>query len=265
MRRWMLLLVCILLAIGCAQRRGGLSGQWGARGEFITADIKDFTATRSGGDTVNFLTTAGHEDQVNVWAGELAYASGTEVYGAGYMKVGGAGSATLSKGVTFGGTTFPKGTNVMSRSDFDIYKVSVANRAQAGQQTATTNQFAFVLEFIDFDIRLTDDATPPTLSAGFSNRSMMLLLGYEWEAQAGSGGASYYAKIEWMDLDVIRLGSTGGNFTDLSAGLKYSFGGPQSRTQLVIGYRYFDADLKIKGDNMRLHFDGPTVGLHASF
>ena len=93
----------------------------------------------------------------------------------------------------------------------------------------------------------------------------MLLLGYQWETMAGSSGTSYYASIDWMDLDVIRLGHTGGNFTDVTAGLKWSLGGPNAKSQLLIGYKYFEANLKISGSTLKLGYDGPVVGFSAWF
>ena len=256
------LAAALLVAAGCQRyRRAGAS--YGLEASYLTAGIKSFTAGLSGETPVDLPGRAGLPGQTDVWGGELAYANGPDIYGAGYSKILLTGRTTVAdQDITFGGQTFTVGTDIRTRANFDIYKVFVANRAT--DRSGGVNQFAFVLEFLDFDISIRDDATPANVGR-FDRRAPMLLLGYQWETVGSGSGTVYFAKIEWMDLDVIRIGRTGGNFTDLTAGLKWYLGGPNARSQLVIAYRYFEANLDIDGEKMYLSFDGPVVGLSAWF
>lgn len=262
MQRIILPVLTLIAVVGC--NKFGGTKRFGAAAEYVTADIKTVNIGISGETNVDFLGTGGLDDQGNVWGVEARYNAGAELYGGGYTKLVLKGSSTVNDaaGLDFNGVNFADGTDINTKANYDIYKIYVANRAVT---KGAVNQFAFVFEFIDFDASISEAGNPGN-SSKWSHHSPLLLLGYEWETSSGGGGgATYYAKVEWMDLDVIRIGSTGGSFTDLSAGLKWSMGNPGSMNYLLIGYRYFDADLSISGNTMQMKFDGPVVGLNFTF
>jgi hypothetical protein len=261
--RWTwLFALTLLLAVGCRRGRAGAS-KYGLEAFYITADMDSVTAGLSGDTPVSFLADAGMSSQGDVWGCTIGYSAGADIYGGGYTYLGLKGASTISGGdVDFGGYTFLDGTDVTSDAAFHMYKIYVANRTAT--KGGAINQFAFVLEFLDFAVTMQEAAVPANFGS-FKHRSPMLLMGYQWETMAGNSGTSYYASIDWMDLDVIRLGHTGGNFTDVTAGLKWSLGGASAKSQLLIGYKYFEANLKISGNTMNLKYDGPVVGFSAWF
>lgn len=261
--RWTLVLAALVVIGSGCQRFRQTGATWGMEAFYVTADIDSFTAGLSGDTPVNMVGDGHVTNQANIWGGEISYTAGADIYGGGYSYFNLGGTSTISGGdIDFGGHTFTDGTDVSTYSEFHLYKIFVANKTST--KGGAMNQFAFILEFLDFNMSMREVAVPTNVGR-FSHRSPMLLLGYQWETVAGGGGTSYYAKVEWMDLDVIRLGHTGGNFTDVTAGVKWALGGASAKSQLLIGYRYFEAHLNISGDTMTLGYDGPIVGFTASF
>jgi hypothetical protein len=89
----------------------------------------------------------------------------------------------------------------------------------------------------------------------------MLVIGYRITYM--SRGLIYYIGVEGMDLDEVPLDNVEGSIVDTYAGVRWNI--RSERLALQVGYRRYDADLRIRDDKLIIKMDGVTVSLFISW
>ncbi|MBN1807526.1 MAG: hypothetical protein JW909_00545 [Planctomycetes bacterium] len=251
----------VLLAAGCS-RYNRNAESFEVLGGYWAISIETAESAFAGGDNWNLLSDAGLDDECDTYYGEFFYHKGQDSYGLGFGTWSSSGQATLGSDLVYGGTTFTNGSTVHSSVDMNQYRLIVSSREQQQTQQALS-AISFVIEYLDFSIDMYDVGAPAT-RATFDDSAMMFLFGYAYEWGTGTGQV-YFVDAKYMNLDWVRIGHTGGEYLDVTGGVKWTMGSTTSNSTIMVGYRYLDMDLDNSGDTLKFSMEGPVLGFTAKF
>lgn len=205
------------------------------------------------GTTIDLDSDLNFDKSDDVYA-EAALQLGRIRFSAAYLPLDFSGAGAFTRDITFGGQTFPAGTNVSSDVEADIVDIGVAfhlldfddgpARLQIGPELSVK------IADVDMTIRDTASNTVENVSATVPVPTIGARGRIAFSDYAGVVGRIGYFEI------------SGNSFLDADVQLEFS---PLPLVGIFVGYRYLDVDVDESDVVLDSTFSGPYGGVLARF
>jgi hypothetical protein len=250
-RNILLLFLLIIASVGSAVADELFSLKVG----YASLDADGIFAANDGsiGTEIDFDNDLNFDDSENIYA-QAALQFGRIRISAEYLPLDFSGNNTITRDISFGGQTFPAGTNVSSDVEMDVFDFAMAIhlldiddgplRLQLGPEVA--------VKVADIDMSFRDtvssaaesvSATVPVPTIGARGRI------------AFSDYAGVVGRIGYLEV-------SGNSFLDADIQLEFS---PLPLLGIFAGYRYVDVDVDESDVVVNSTFSGPYAGVLARF
>lgn len=174
-----------------------------------------------------------------------------------YTSFGYDGHRTISKSITYGGSTYNAGVDVKFDFDIDYYRLTWYRPITKTPALKT----GWLIDIKGFNIKtglfgMTSAGTSQGVSKNF--KGVIPTIGFSADARI-SENVSAYAEVSGLPLGKY------GHFYDGEIGLKYN---PTPNSKVFVSYRSFDLDIKDgdeNGDRAKLKLSGPFMGMSYNF
>ena len=222
---------------------------------YLSLDADGTFAANDGivGTEIDFDNDLNFDDSENVYA-QAALQFGRLRISAEYLPLDFSGNNTITRNITFGGLTFPAGTNVSSDVEMNVFDFAMAFhlidvddgplRVQLGPEVAVK------IADVDLSFRDTASGTVESVSATVPVPTIGARGRIAFSDYAGVVGRIGYLEV------------SGNSVLDADIQLEFS---PLPLLGIFAGYRYIDVDVDESDVIVNSTFSGPYAGVLARF